>query len=193
MFSRWYNLLVKKKILVATGNKGKVQEFSDILQIPLEFIDIDIDEVQSMNLAYVSKRKTEEAFKILKKPVITDDVGVFIEVWNNFPGPFVKYANQIMGLKKILELLKNEKNRNVIVKSAVSYHDGKKIHTFIGEVKGTLALEERGSDGWGFDPVIIPEGEIKTYAEMGHQNKNKLSHRRKALDKLREFLDSQKT
>ena len=119
-----------KKLLIATGNKGKVQELEDILKIPLEIADIDIDEFQSMDLEYVSKKKTEEAFKILKKPVITDDVGVFIEVWNNFPGPFVKYANQILGLKKILNLLKNEKNRNVIVRSAVSYHDGKKNSHF---------------------------------------------------------------
>jgi len=181
-----------KKLLIATGNKGKVQELEDILKIPLETVNIEIDEVQSMDLEYVSKRKTQEAFRMLKKPVITDDVGVFIEVWNNFPGPFVKYANQILGLKKILSLLKNEKNRNVIVKSAVSYHDGKKVHTFIGEVKGTIALEERGTDGWGFDPIIIPNGETQTYAEMGFKKKNQLSHRRKAFDKFKKFLDSQK-
>jgi len=181
-----------KKLLIATGNKGKVQELEDILRIPLEIASIEIDEVQSMDLEYVSRRKTEEAYKILKRPVITDDVGVFIEAWNQFPGPFVKYANEIMGLKKILDILKNEKNRNVIVRSAVSYHDGKKIHTFIGEVKGTIALEERGTDGWGFDPIIIPSGKTQTYAEMGFKNKNKLSHRRKAFDKLKEFLDGKK-
>lgn len=180
-----------KKLLIATGNKGKVQELEDFLGIPLEIANIDIDEVQSMDLEYVSRRKTEEAFKILKKPVITDDVGVFIEVWNNFPGPFVKYASDVLGLKKILDLLKNEKNRNVIVRSAVSLHDGKKIHTFIGEVKGTIAPQERGTDGWGFDPIIIPNGETQTYAEMGFKKKNQLSHRRKAFDKLKAFLDSQ--
>lgn len=182
-----------KKLLVATQNRGKVKELEDILKIPLEITNVEIDEVQSMDLEYVSRKKTEEAYKILKRPVITDDVGVFIESWNNFPGPFVKYAYQILGLKKILNLLKNEKNRNVIVKSAVSYHDGKKVHTFIGEVKGTIALKEKGTDGWGFDPIIIPKGESLTYAQMGFKKKNKLSHRRKAFDKLKIFLDSQKT
>jgi XTP/dITP diphosphohydrolase len=185
-----YNLFVKNKLLVATGNKGKVQELEDILRIPLEIADIDVDEVQSMDLEYVSRKKTEAAYKILKRPVITDDVGVFIEGWNNFPGPFIKYVHQILGNKKILELLKNEQNRNVIVKSAVSFHDGKKIHTFVGEVRGTIATEERGTEGWGFDPIIIPSGETETYAEMGLKKKNTLSHRRKAFDKLKEFLDS---
>ncbi len=179
-----------KKILIATGNKGKVEELEDILKVPLEIADIEIDEVQSMDLEYVSKRKTEEAYKILKRPVITDDVGVFIEAWGNFPGPFVKYAYQILGLKKILELLKDEENRNVIVKSAISFHDGEKIHTFVGEVKGKIALEEKGTQGWGFDPIIIPDGETQTFAQMGPKKKNTLSHRRRAIDKLKEFLDS---
>src|SRR5471030_504876 len=106
-----------KKLVFATGNKGKVLEFEDILKIPLEIAKIEIDEVQSMDLEYVAKKKTEEAFKILKKPVITDDVGVFIEVWNGFPGPFAKYILESLGNVRILKLLKNEKNRNVIVRS----------------------------------------------------------------------------
>ena len=133
-----------------------------------------------------------EAFNILKKPVIVDDVGVFIEAWNKFPGPFVKYIHNLLGNKKILELLKNEKNRNVIVQSVVAYHDGKKIHTFIGTVKGILSLKEKGDKGWGFDPIIIPFGENKTFAQMGPKKKNQISHRAKALEKFKNFLDSQK-
>jgi len=94
--------------------------------------------------------------------------------------------------KKILELLKNEKNRNVIVQSVVAYHDGKKIHTFIGTVKGILSLKEKGDKGWGFDPIIIPFGENKTFAQMGPKKKNQISHRAKALEKFKNFLDSQK-
>lgn len=181
-----------KKIFVATQNKGKVGEISDILEIPLEIANIEIDEVQSMDLEYVARKKVKEAFKILKKPVIVDDVGVFIEAWNSFPGPFVKYTYNLLGNKKILDLLKNEKNRNVIVQSVVAYHDGTKIHTFMGTVKGVLALEEKGTEGWGFDPIIIPSGETLTFAQMGMKRKNKISHRGKALDKFKKFLDSQK-
>lgn len=181
-----------KKLLLATGNKGKLEEVQGILKMPLEIAEIDLEEVQSMDLEYVARKKVLEAFKILKRPVIVDDVGVSIEVWNGFPGPFVKYLSLHVGNKKLLELLKNEKNRNVIVRSAVAYHDGQNVHTFIGEVKGTLSKEERGTEGWGFDPIIIPNGYTKTYAEMGLEGKNKLSHRRRAFDKLKKFLDSQK-
>lgn len=181
-----------KKILVATSNIGKVQEIEDILRIPLDFTSLEIDEVQSMDLEYVARRKAEAAFKILKRPVIVDDVGVYLDALNSFPGPFVKYVYKLVGNKKLLKLLKNEKNRKLIVQSAVAFHDGKKVHTFVGTVKGTLTFKERGKHGWGFDPIIIPNGETQTYAEMGHDRKNELSHRRKALDKLKKFLDSQK-
>lgn len=181
-----------KKIFVATGNKGKVGEISDILSIPLEIADIEIDEVQSMDLEHVAKKKVEAAFKILKKPVIVDDVGVFIDALNQFPGPFVKYMHNLLGNKKILELLKNEKNRKVIVQSAIAYHDGKKIHTFIGTVNGTLSLKEKGTEGWGFDPIVIPDGEKETFAQMGPKKKNLISHRAKALQKFKKFIDTQK-
>lgn len=178
-----------QKLLIATTNKGKLEEVRGILEMPVEIAPIELEEVQSMDLVYVARKKAEEAYRILKKPVVVDDVGVYIEVWNGFPGPFVKFLSLHVGNKKILELLKNEKNRNVIVQSAVAYHDGTSVHTFIGEVKGTIAFSERGTEGWGFDPIIIPNGYTQTYAEMGLKGKNKLSHRRRAFDKLKEFLD----
>lgn len=182
-----------KKILVATSNKGKVQEIEDILKIPLDFASLEIDEVQSMDLEYVVRKKAEAAFKILKRPVIVDDVGVYLDALNSFPGPFVKYVYKLVGNKKLLNLLKNEKNRKLTVMCAVAYCDGKKVHTFVGSVKGSLSRKEIGKNGWGFDPIIIPNGENQTFAEMGLARKNELSHRRKALDKLKIFLDSQKT
>ncbi len=180
-----------KGLTFATSHKGKVEEAQKMLNIPLDIADIVVDEVQSMNLEYVAKRKVEEVFKILKRPVIIDDVGLNIEAWNNYPGPLVKFLQKIVGNEKILELLKNEKNRNVRVQSAGAYHDGKEAHVFIGEVKGTIATEQKGTDGYGFDPIIIPEGQNQTYAEMGLEGKNKVSHRRKAFDLLKAFLDSQ--
>lgn len=180
----------QNKLLVATGNKDKVRELEDILKIPIEIADIEIDEVQSMDVEYVSRRKAEEAFKKLQKPVVIDDVALYIKALNDFPGPLIKYLYQHVGWKKILELLKNEKNRKIVLMCAVSIHDGKKVHTFIGKVNGTLATKLRGNDGWGFDFVIIPDGETKTFAEMGEKKKNKISHRGKAFRKLKKFLDS---
>jgi XTP/dITP diphosphohydrolase len=178
-----------KKLFIATQNKDKLREAEAILKIPIEAVDINIDEPQSLDLEYVVKKKVEEAYRILKKPVIVDDVSFEIEAWNGFPGPLIKFLLSTVGNKKLLELLKNEKNRNVTALGAVGYHDGKKAYTFIGEVRGQLAASERGKDGWGFDFFFIPEGETKTFAELGFEKKNKLSHRRAGLEKLKEFLD----
>ncbi len=181
-----------KSLVLATGNKGKQKELEDILEIPIEIADAGMDEVQSMDLEYVARRKAEEAFKIIRKPLIVDDVGVFIEAWNELPGPFVKYFYEIMGLKKILKMMENEKNRSVTVKCAVGYHDGNKVHVFTGEVKGVVAEKEKGTEGWGFDPIIIPKGYKETFAEMGFKKKNKISHRGKAFKKLKKYLDSKR-
>ena len=181
-----------REILFATGNQGKIDEAKAMLGVPVEIATIEVDEVQSMDLEYVARKKAQAAYDVLKKPVITDDVGLFIDAWEGFPGPFARFVLETVGVDGLLKLLKNEPNRKVVVKSAVSYHDGKDIHVFIGEVEGTLATEQRGDEGFGFDPVIIPDGETKTYAEMGIEGKNKISHRKRALDKLREYLDSQK-
>lgn len=181
-----------KNIVLATGNKDKVEEIQDILDIPLDFMHIEVDEVQSMDLEYVAKRKAQAAFNIIKRPLIVDDVGVYIKAWNNLPGPFVKYTYKILGLPKVLEMMKKEKARSLIVQCAVGYHDGKKVHTFLGTVKGQLAKKVLGTQGWGFDPIIIPKGQKLTFAQMGIENKNKLSHRARAFKKLKKFLDGQK-
>lgn len=182
-----------KQIFVATTNKGKLAEIQEIFETPLVPVDLEIDEVQSKDLEYVARKKTEEAFKQLGKPVIVDDVGLFVEALNDFPGPFVKHLFDAIGNKGILKLLLNEKNRNVRVATVIGYHDGKKVNIFAGEVSGKIAFEPRGKHGFGFDSIVIPDGYELTYAEMDMDEKNKSSHSRaKALVKLKKFLDSQR-
>ncbi len=181
-----------KALYFATGNQEKVKEAEAILEIPIKIINLDLDEVQSLDLEYVARKKAEEAFEKVKEPVIVDDVGVKIDVLNGFPGPLVKFFLNSLGHQKLLELFKNESNRSVTVQNAIGFHDGKSVRVFIGEFRGTIAEEERGNDGWGFDVVIIPEGETKTLAELGTEHKNKMSHRALSLFKFKKYLDSQK-
>lgn len=177
-------------IVFVTGNKPKVREAEQILDIPLEIEDVDLDEIQELDLEKVALHKINQAYKIVGKPVIIDDVSVEIDAWKGFPGPLIKWVLKSSGgsAELILKLLEGEKNRKAKARLAIGFHDGKKAHIFYGEVDGTISDEIRGENGFGWDPVFIPEGETQTFAEMDPHYKNTLSHRKRALDKLSDFL-----
>ncbi|HLL60271.1 MAG TPA: RdgB/HAM1 family non-canonical purine NTP pyrophosphatase [Candidatus Nitrosocosmicus sp.] len=174
-------------LIFITSNKGKAEEAKSILEFPIEVYDLELDEIQSLSLEKIAIKKAEYAFKLVQKPLIVDDVGVFVHAWKGFPGPFIKYLQQI-GLDVCLKMLSTETNREATVKAVIGYHDGTLIHTFVGEVKGTISHEVKGPNGWGWDPIFIPEGQNKTYAEMSTEEKNSISHRRKVLDELKKYL-----
>ena len=178
------------KLYFATGNENKVNEVSKILGIPLEIARLELDEIQDVDIEKVARRKVEHAFELLKKPVFVDDVGVYFSAWNGFPGTFAKFLQDAGGNGLILRMLNNEKNREVLARDAIAFHDGEKVHTFIGEMRGVVISEPKGETGWGYDPIIIPEGESRTYAEMREEEKNKISHRARALEKFKNFLNS---
>ena len=178
------------KITFVTSNRKKVTEVQQILNIPLQISNIDLDEIQESNLEKVAMHKLNQAYSIIKCPVIIDDVAISIEAWNGFPGPLIKWILKAGdgGPSLLLKLLKNETNRNAKAMLAIGFHDGKSPHLFIGEARGTIAKEGIGENGLGWDPVFIPEDKKQTYAQMPVEEKNLISHRRKALDKLSDFL-----
>jgi|SRR3989344_1674171 len=175
-----------------TGNKGKVAEAQTILGFPIRIANINLDEIQELDLKKIVTHKVKQAYEIIKHPVFVDDVGVYIEAWNGFPGPFIKFIREAGGNKLLIRMLESETNRNVVVKAAIGFHDGKKVHTFIGDVSGEFISEERGSGGWGFDPMFKPSHSTQTWGEMTDHDKNIISHRRSALEKFKKFLQSKK-
>ena len=147
------------KLTLVTGNKAKAGEVERILNIPLNVESIDLDEIQELDLEKVALHKLNQAYEIVKKPVIIDDVSVEIKAWNNFPGPLIKWllkAGNNGDASTLLKLLENETNRGAVAKLAVGFHDGKEARIFIGEVRGKTALEIKGENGFGWDPVFIP-------------------------------------
>jgi XTP/dITP diphosphohydrolase len=178
-------------ITFVTGNESKVREVSRILDIPLEIKEVELDEIQELDLEKVALNKLNQAYEIVKKPVIIDDVSVEIDEWNCFPGPLVKWmlkgGEGEAGL--VLKMLGSEKNRKATAKLAIGFHDGKIPYIFIGEAKGRIATEIMGENGFGWDPVFIPEGFDISYAQMDPKEKDKISHRGKALAKFKDFLN----
>ena len=182
-----------KRLCFVTSNKDKVNEAQKILGVPIEIVNFDIDEIQSLDLKKIVEYKVEQAYKKVKKPVFVDDVSFEVKAWNGFPGPFIKFLRQAGGnsFDLMIRMLSSEKDRTVKVTAGIGYHDGRKTHyiegSFIGEI-----VPKRGSKGWGFDPYVIPHGFRKTLGEMGESFKNKVSHRARALRNFKRLLDSQK-
>ncbi len=179
------------KIVFVTGNKFKAKETEEILNIKIQISDIELDEIQDLDLEKVALHKLDQAYRIIKKPVMIDDVSFEIEAWNNFPGPLIKWilkAGKGPGL--LLKLLEGENNRKAVARLAIGFHDGEKPRIFFGEAKGTIAYEIRGNNGFGWDRIFIPDGYSQTFAEMEPKLKNSISHRGNALGKFNDFLKS---
>lgn len=177
------------ELYFVTGNKGKVGEAQAILGFPVQIADIDLDEVQSLDPEYVVRKKVEAAYAVLQKPLFVDDVSLHVNAWGGFPGPLVKHVRFKGDNELLLKLLQQEDDRSVVVKAIIGFHDGEKVHTFTGELEAEIVREERGERGWGFDSIIIPKGDTRTWAEMTLEEKNRTTHRRKALDKFKQYLE----
>src|SRR3989338_3993072 len=101
-----------KKLCFVTSNKDKVDEAREILGIPIEIVDIDIDEIQSMDLKKIVKHKALEAYRRVKKHLFVDDVSFEVKAWNGFPGPFIKFL-RLAGSELLLRMLSGEKDKTV--------------------------------------------------------------------------------
>ena len=178
-----------KKIYFITSNKGKVLEaqnrFSkvkvEIVQKNIGYPEVQADtleDVAGFGVRYIQN-------KIVNEPFILEDAGLFIEVLNGFPGVYSAYVYRTIGCQGILRLLKEFDNRKATFRSVFVYKEPiNKSKFFIGECHGKISLEMLGENGFGYDPIFIPDGSDKTFAQMQTDEKNSYSHRGKSLDKL---------
>ena len=157
--------------------------------IKVTFKKMELKEIQSDSLLEVAENKVLQAFKINQKEIFVEDDGLFIEALNDFPGVYSSYVNKTIGNIGILDLLGNKVNRNASFKSIIAFHDGNKIESFTGEIKGKIPFELTDG-GWGFDPIFVPENSDLTFGQMDLKTKNKISHRKVALDKFLKWYSS---
>ncbi len=181
-----------KTIYFITGNKGKLSEVKEKLRsldVTVIQEDLGYPEVQGDSPEEVAEYGVECIKKRFSHPFIIEDAGLFIDALEGFPGVYSKYVFFTIGCKGILKLLEEKKRRTAVFRSVYAYSEpDKKPLFFIGECQGIIANKERGEGGFGYDPIFIPDGETKTFAEMSIEKKNTFSHRGKALDKLIDFL-----
>jgi non-canonical purine NTP pyrophosphatase (RdgB/HAM1 family) len=173
-----------KTITLVTGNPGKLAEMKRLIpsSVQLEHADIDLDEIQSMDLAAIVKDKAQRAYEHVNSPVIVEDVSAGLDKLGGLPGPFIKYFEVEMGRDALLQLAGKEGETASAI-CTICYYDGENFTIVQGETKGTI-VAPRGENGFGFDQVFLPDGSTKTYGEMAPAEKNIVSHRGKALREL---------
>lgn len=189
-----------KKIVVATNNKGKLEEIKEILTeyelLSLEEVGIKINVKEDENTFRGNAlKKAKEVFKVTNIPCLADDSGLCINIFNNWPGVETARflgdkASQEDRNKYILEKMKDKsgEERNAKVVCDITYVDNDNTIVVEGIIDGKISKEERGSNGFGFDSIFELE-DGRTLAELSKKEKNDVSSRRIALEKLKNQLN----
>ena len=188
-----------KSLVFATNNKHKLQEVSEILGEQIKILtlkDIQCEEEIPETSDTIQGNAHQKANYIYTKYQVdcfADDTGLEVEALEGARGVYSeRYAGTAhdsrANRQKLLNEMRDKENRNAQFRTAILLIlDGKK-HLFEGTVKGTITHTEKGADGFGYDSIFIPEGYDKTFAELGEEIKNKISHRAEAVKKLAKFL-----
>ena len=190
---------MKKKFVFATNNAHKLEEVTAILGNKIELLSLkdincyaDIPETAD-TLEGNALLKARYIFENYQLDCFADDTGLEVEALNGAPGVYsARYAgdahNSEANMKKLLQDMEGIENRKAQFRTVFALIINGKEHLFEGIVKGEITKHRHGTSGFGYDPVFIPEGYTQTYAEMGNELKNKISHRALATNKLCNFL-----
>ena len=189
-----------KKLVFATNNAHKLDEIRAILGDKIEVLslkdincDADIPETAD-TLEGNAALKAEYIYKNYGLDCFADDTGLEVEALGGAPGVYsARYAggdghDSEANMRKLLKELDGE-NRKAQFRTAICLIEQGEAHLFEGIVKGSIIEQKRGASGFGYDPVFMPEGYEETFAEMGNAEKNKISHRARAVEKLCEYLN----
>ncbi len=200
-----------KAILIATGNPGKLKEVKSIFKgldiavlSPEEFDQQEDTDLGELEVAETGRTLEENAqlkaaafSEASGLPAMADDTGLMVEALAGFPG--IKSDRWTSGSAEdknlaLLDKMSNIENRKAKFKTVVCLYcpESKKKKYFFGEVKGRISSKQKGSQGFGYDAVFIPEGYEQTFAQLGPEIKNQISHRHRALTKVKDFLKENK-
>lgn len=192
-----------KELLIASNNPHKTWEISSILSnngtkvysLNSKGIEIDVEETAD-TLEGNAFKKAKEIYDAVEIPVISDDTGLFVDALDGRPGVYsARYAGENASYsdncyKLISELKERDLNESPAhFKTVIClYLSPEEYHMFEGVCPGKIITEMRGENGFGYDPLFIPDGYNKTFAELSAEEKNEVSHRGKAIEKLKEYL-----
>ncbi|KAH9578132.1 Ham1-like protein [Trypanosoma melophagium] len=186
------------RVTFVTGNAGKLREVQAALagHVDVESVAVDLPELQSDTVAAVSRAKALAAYALLRRPVLVEDTGLGLDALNGLPGPYIKWFLKSIGPQGLARLPGGFNTREAHAVSVFTYctageeeKDGGTVVQFEGRCGGTVVEVPRGTEGFGWDSVFEPkEGNGCTFAEMSMDEKNRISHRAKALILLKKHF-----
>ncbi|MGI9582144.1 RdgB/HAM1 family non-canonical purine NTP pyrophosphatase [Chryseobacterium sp. RRHN12] len=189
---------IEMELLVATHNEHKKEEIQQILGngcVVKSLTDYNIHEeiVEDGDSFHANALiKAKYCFEKTGIPSLGDDSGLVVESLDGRPGIFsARYAGDhdfAKNIEKVLEEMQGIENRKAYFVTVLCYYDENGAQYFEGRVHGNLLTENKGFKGFGYDPIFVPEGYERTFAEMDPADKNKISHRKQALDLFMDFL-----
>lgn len=188
-------------LIFATNNQHKVEEVRSVLgkmfnivSLQEAGIDIDIPEPHD-TLEANAAEKSKTIFTRTNKNCFSEDTGLEVEALHGEPGvKSARYAGEGRSfddnIEKLLAQLRSANNKTARFRTVISLNLDGQEHFFEGICNGVIISERKGKNGFGYDPVFVPDGSDKTFAEMDMAEKNRFSHRKKAMEKLIGFLNT---
>ena len=188
-----------KKILIGTHNIGKFREISFLLNKKIKKISpnsLEIKSPKETGNTFLANAKLKAKYfsKHVNFPVISDDSGLCIKALNGNPGIYSarlakRHGSFFKAMKRILEKMKNKKNRSAVFVCSLSYiSEKKKSYSVVGKIKGTISKKIIGKRGFGYDPIFIPDKYLVTFGQMPRLKKILIDHRYIAFQKLKKKI-----
>jgi non-canonical purine NTP pyrophosphatase (RdgB/HAM1 family) len=166
--------------VLVSGNRGKIAEARRAVGEDLEAVEVDLPEIQSLSFLEVVEEKAAEAWRRLGRPLVVEEAGLELSAMNGFPGPLVKWMLEAVGAEGIARTAASLGDTGATARCLLLYRDAHRRVIGEGATAGTLVLPPRGDGGFGWDPVFLPDGETRTFAELAGPEKDAVSHRGRA-------------
>lgn len=172
-------------LALVSSNKNKVAEFESLLGFKLASVSMQLPEVQSLDVKHVALRKAELAFSLVRRPVLVDDTGIYIDAWHGLPGAFTGWFFNTVGSEGMLQMLQQSDNRSATAVTALAVCDADGSRVCVGEATGHVAEQVQGDVADGHNAIWIPDGENQTAATMPQGHRDRVSSRAAAVAALK--------
>ncbi len=193
------------KILFATSNPNKVEEASVVLELSGHHVEQllvggfppDFEEPKELGLEAVAAAKIKQALELIHgtefegSAIMVEDSGIFLDAFENWPGAASSDVEREIGLEGLLEMMADNRHRGAEYRAVAIVSDGVETWSSTGVCRGRISEATRGDQGFGYDPIFIPdEGDGRTFGEWGEGKRSEITHRARAINRLADLLNS---